>query len=106
MNVLLCNDSMSSSVISQILFDAQCEVSEITNVVLSAWKIFRKEERTIGKRFTLLLLRLRGQWTNGKDGTGDYDGLILLWHYRDLPKMSAVWNQRCKEGTPVPWNIQ
>jgi hypothetical protein len=43
-NVLLCNNSISSYVISQIIFDAQCRLSESMNVVLSAWKIFRREE--------------------------------------------------------------
>jgi hypothetical protein len=48
-----------------------------------------EDKKMIGKRFPLLLLRLRGQLTNGKDHTGDYDGLILLWHYRDISKLSA-----------------
>ena len=70
------------NVISKIFFDAQCRLSESMNVVLSARNISR-DKRTIGKWFPLLLLRLRGQLTNG------YDGLILLWHYRDISKLSA-----------------
>jgi hypothetical protein len=71
-------------------FDAQCRLSESMNVARSAGKISRKEDnRTTGKRFPLLLLRLRGQLTNGKDDIGNYDGLILLWHYRDISKLSA-----------------
>jgi hypothetical protein len=71
-------------------FDAQCRLSESMNVARSAGKISRKEDnRTTGKRFPLLVLRLRGEWTNGEDDTGDYVGLILLWHYRDISKLSA-----------------
>ena len=41
-NVLLCNNSIISYVISKIFFDAQCRLSESMNVVLSAWKISRR----------------------------------------------------------------
>ena len=73
--------------VSQIFFDAQLIVRKYECCAFGAEDL--EDKRMIGKRFPLLLRRLRGQLTNGKDHTGDYDGLILLWHCRDISKLSA-----------------